>query len=335
MVGRSDMLEANKAAFHWKAKGLDLSPILRKPNCPTHGTYCSLKQDHGIDQSLDVTRLLEVCKPALERGERVQHELSIRNINRTACTVLSSEVTRKYGAKGLPEDTIQLHFRGTAGQSFMAFANKGITSRVEGDVNDYCGKGLSGGKVIVYPDRVSPFVAEENIICGNVALYGATDGELYVRGLAGERFCVRNSGAQAVVEGIGDHGCEYMTGGRVVIIGKTGRNFAAGMSGGIAYVLDEDGTFHRRVNMEMVELERMDEQDVDEVRALLERHVEYTDSARGKLVLADWPQMVGKFVKVMPVDYKRAMAEMAKEAGQKKDTPATVAGSGVATAAAS
>jgi glutamate synthase (ferredoxin) len=229
-------------------------------------------------------------------------------------TILSSEITRRYGRDGLDEDTIQLNFRGTAGQSILAFGVPGVTVRVEGDVNDYCGKGLSGGKVIVYPPRESTFKAEENIIAGNVVLYGATSGEVYLRGIAGERFCVRNSGAKAVVEGVGDHGCEYMTGGIAVILGQTGRNFAAGMSGGIAYVLDEHGRFANLVNKEMVELEDLsDPEDQQAVLELVRKHVEYTDSARGRQVLEDWPQMIGKFVKVMPRDYKRALAELKKE----------------------
>jgi glutamate synthase (NADPH/NADH) large chain len=334
MVGRADLLEVRSDVKHWKAKGLDLSRLLYKPDMPGHGTYCTQKQDHGIERSLDMTKLLELCKPALERGEPVEHDLEIRNVNRTAGTVLSSEITRIYGVAGLPEDTIKLNFRGTAGQSVLAFATSGITARVEGDVNDYCGKGLSGGKLIVYPPRESSYVPEENIICGNVALYGATGGQLFVRGLAGERFCVRNSGAEAVVEGVGDHGCEYMTGGRVVIIGNTGRNFAAGMSGGIAYVLDEQDVFARKVNLEMVELEALTEpDDLDTVERLLRQHVEYTSSARGQYVLDNWDRLQSKFVKVMPTDYRRALAEMAKEkaAAQAKERaesePAAVAAS--------
>jgi glutamate synthase domain-containing protein 3 len=242
--------------------------------------------------------------------------LPICNINRTVGTILSSEVTRKYGRGGFPkEDTIQLNFHGSAGQSLMAFGVHGVTARVEGDVNDYCGKGLSGGKVIVYPPKVSTFVPEENIIAGNVVLYGATSGELYLRGIAGERFCVRNSGASAVVEGVGDHGCEYMTGGRAVILGTTGRNFAAGMSGGIVYVLDEEGAFPPLVNMEMVSLEDLsDPQDEETVLRLIRRHVEYTGSTRGQRVLDNWKTMKNKFVKVMPNDYKLALKKMAEEA---------------------
>ncbi len=317
MVGRVDRLDTRKAIAHWKAKGLDFSSILHKPEVPDHFlTYCAQPQDHGLERSMDMTLLLDLCRPALERGEGVSLDLPIRNVHRTVGTIVSSEVTRKYGRGGFPqEDTIQLNFRGSAGQSLLAFGVHGVTVRVEGDVNDYCGKGLSGGKIIVYPPRESTFVPEENIIAGNVVLYGATSGELYLRGIAGERFCVRNSGASAVVEGVGDHGCEYMTGGRAVILGKTGRNFAAGMSGGIAYVLDVDGTFPALVNKEMVELEDLsDPADVDTVLSMIRKHVEYTDSARGRWVLDNWKQLAGKFVKVMPIDYKAALRKLQEEA---------------------
>jgi glutamate synthase (ferredoxin) len=261
-----------------------------------------------------MTTLLDLCRPALDDQTPVEVNLPIRNINRTVATILSSEVTKRYGREGLPEDTIQLNFHGSAGQSLMAFGASGVTVRVEGDVNDYCGKGLSGGKVIVYPPRVSTFVPEENIIAGNVVLYGATSGELYLRGIAGERFCVRNSGATAVVEGVGDHGCEYMTGGRAIILGRTGRNFAAGMSGGIAYVLDESGEFPAHVNMYMVELEELDDAEEQQfVREYIQKHFDYTNSGRAKHVLDNWDELVDRFVKVMPIDYKRALAERAKE----------------------
>ncbi len=315
MVGRVDMLDAREAIDHHKARGLDFSTILHKPQVPENvKTYCSEKQDHGIAESLDMKVLLKECEPALVHRKPVQFSTAIRNINRTVGTILSSEVTRRYGSEGLPEDTIQLKFTGSAGQSLMAFGAPGITVRVEGDVNDYCGKGLSGGKVIVYPSPESSFVPEKNIIAGNVILYGATSGEVYLRGIVGERFCVRNSGASAVVEGVGDHGCEYMTGGYAVILGATGRNFAAGMSGGIAYVLDEAGDFANHVNMEMVELEGMgDVEDQQRVRKLIQQHVEYTGSTRGQSVLDNWEQSLDKFVKVMPTDYKRALAELRKE----------------------
>jgi glutamate synthase domain-containing protein 3 len=265
---------------------------------------------------MDMTLLLDLCRPALDQEETVKIDLPIHNVNRTVGTIVSSEVTRKYGRGGFKnEDTIQLNFRGSAGQSLLAFGVHGVTVRVEGDVNDYCGKGLSGGKIIVYPPRESTFVPEENIIAGNVVLYGATSGELYLRGIAGERFCVRNSGASAVVEGVGDHGCEYMTGGRAVILGPTGRNFAAGMSGGIAYVLDLEDRFKSLVNMEMVELEDLSHPaDQDTALNLVRKHVQYTGSARGRWVLDHWQQAIGKFVKIMPTDYKAALKKLEEEA---------------------
>ncbi len=317
MVGRVDRLDTCQAIAHWKAKGLDFSAILHKPQVPDHVlTYCAEPQEHGLERSMDMTLLLDLCKPALEREEPVKVDLPIRNVHRTVGTILSSEVTRRYGRGGFKnEDTVQLNFRGSAGQSLLAFGVHGVTVCVEGDVNDYCGKGLSGGKIIVYPPRESTFLPEENIIAGNVVLYGATSGELFLRGIAGERFCVRNSGASAVVEGIGDHGCEYMTGGRAVILGKTGRNFAAGMSGGIAYVLDLDGTFPPLVNTEMVELETLgDPADQDTVLTLIRKHVQYTGSTRGRWVLDHWKEMTGKFVKVMPIDYKLAIKKLKEEA---------------------
>src|SRR5690606_16133218 len=244
MAGRVDRLEPRSANNHWRAKGFDVSNMVYHPDVgPEVGRYKQIEQDHGLDKSLDMTTLLELCKPAIERGEPVRAELPIRNVNRVVGTITGSEVTKKWGAKGLPEDTIRIHFKGSAGQSFGAFMPKGMTFVLAGDANDYFGKGLSGGKLIVFPPAGSTFVPEENIIIGNVALYGATAGEVYVRGMAGERFAVRNSGVDAVVEAVGDHGCEYMTGGHVVVLGPTGRNFGAGMSGGIAYVLDETGDF--------------------------------------------------------------------------------------------
>jgi len=328
MVGRVDRLDTRAAIAHWKAKGLDLSTILHKPVVPKHvKTHHESSQDHGIEQSLDMTTLLDLCKPALEDRKPVKLDLPIRNINRTAGTILSSEVTRRYGAAGLPDGTIQITFTGTAGQSIMAFGVPGVTVKVEGDVNDYCGKGLSGGRVIVRPARDASFKAEDNVIAGNVVGYGATSGEIYIRGICGERFCVRNSGAEAVVEGTGDHGCEYMTGGRAVILGETGRNFAAGMSGGIAYVWDATGTFGQKVNKEMVELEPLDAGDLEYVKGRIEKHVEYTDSTRGRAILDGWKTEQSRFVKVMPIDYKRAIAELRKLAEQDqmeaKKVPAT------------
>jgi glutamate synthase (ferredoxin) len=319
MVGRVDRLDTRAAIAHWKAKGLDFSTILHRPEVPaTVKTHHSESQDHGIERSLDMTTLLGLCKPALDDKKPVSLELPIRNINRTVGTILSSEVTRRYGAGGLPDGTIKINFRGTAGQSVLAFGAPGVQVSVEGDVNDYCGKGLSGGRIIVRPDRAAPFKAEDQVIAGNVVAYGATAGEIYLRGRCGERFLVRNSGVEAVVEGTGDHGLEYMTGGRAVILGRTGRNFAAGMSGGIAYVWDQDGSFPTRVNMEMVDLEPLDGQDLDYVKRMITRHVEFTGSTRGREILDRWEAEQSRFVKVMPTDYKRALAELRKLAEQEQ-----------------
>jgi glutamate synthase (ferredoxin) len=310
MIGRTDRLEAKKAVDHWKAKGLDFSNILYSPDVgPEVGRFCQMKQDHGIDRSLDITTLLDLAKPAIEKGEKVVAELPIRNVNRVTGTITSSDVTRKYGAKGLPEDTIKLKFTGSAGQSFGAFVTRGMTLIIEGDANDYFGKGLSGGKLIVYPSSKATFKSEENMIIGNVALYGATAGEIYVRGMAGERFAVRNSGVNAVVEAVGDNGCEYMTGGRVVVLGPAGRNFGAGMSGGVGYVLDEAGDFAKRVNVQMVGIEKLeDAKEIAAVKAMIQKHLDYTKSEKAKAVLAAWDKFVPKFVKVMPKDYKRMLA---------------------------
>ncbi|ACB74182.1 glutamate synthase large subunit [Opitutus terrae] len=318
MIGHTERLEAKQAIEHWKAKGLDFSNILYQPEVgPEVGRFCQEKQDHGLAKSLDVTTLLDLCKPAIERGEKVIAELPVRNVNRVVGTITGSEVTRKYGAKGLPADTIRIHFKGSAGQSFGAFMPPGMTFSIEGDANDYVGKGLSGGKIIVYPPAGSPFDPSENIIVGNVALYGATAGEVYLRGRAGERFAVRNSGVNAVVEGVGDHACEYMTGGRVVVLGSTGRNFAAGMSGGVAYVLDESGGFAQRVNLAMVGLEKLEAPaEIAEVRALIENHLAYTKSGRAQRVLDLWDAMVPRFVKVLPKDYKRMLACIERARGQ-------------------
>ncbi|HWP93601.1 MAG TPA: glutamate synthase large subunit [Thermodesulfobacteriota bacterium] len=319
MIGRTDKLEVKKAVDHWKAKGLDFSAILYQPDVPPEvGRYCQIPQDHGLEKALDNLVLLDLCKPALERREPVEAILPIHNTNRVVGTILGSELTKRYGAEGLPEDTIRLHFRGSAGQSFGAFIPRGITLTLEGDSNDYIGKGLCGGKIIVYPPKGSTFVPEENIIIGNVAFYGATSGEAYIRGMAGERFCVRNSGVKAVVEAVGDHGCEYMTGGLVVVLGPTGRNFAAGMSGGVAYVLDETDDFDRRCNKEMVYLERLEDvKEIEEIRELIRKHADYTRSSRARNLLAIWDEVVPKFVKVMPRDYKRMLQAMKRvqEAG--------------------
>ena len=312
MVGRVDRLDTKEAIDHWKAQGLDFSAILYKPEVPSHvKTHHEDAQDHGIERSLDMTTLLDLCRPAIDEKKRVRLDLPIRNVNRTVGTVLSSAITRQHGAAGLPDGTIEITFRGTAGQSLMAFGVPGLTVRVEGDVNDYCGKGLSGGRVIVRPPRESRFAAEDNVVAGNVVLYGATRGELFLRGIAGERFCVRNSGADAVVEGIGDHGCEYMTGGHTVILGETGRNFAAGMSGGIAYVWDASGSFASKVNREMVTLDPLESSDIETVKTLIEKHVAYTESTRGQAILDRWSTEVNHFVKVMPIDYKKALETVA------------------------
>ncbi|MFO0842574.1 MAG: glutamate synthase large subunit [Gemmataceae bacterium] len=309
MVGHSERLETAKAVDHYKAKGLDFSPIFHQPKVgPEVGRYCSQGQDHGLDESLDRRVLLPLCQDAIEKGTPVSGTLPIRNVNRVVGTILGSEITRRHGAKGLPEDTIKLHFKGSAGQSFGAFPPPGVTLTLEGDANDYVGKGLSGGKVIVYPPPEATFTAGQNVIIGNVAFYGATSGEAYIRGLAGERFCVRNSGVNAVVLSVGDHGCEYMTGGKVIVLGPTGKNFAAGMSGGVAYVLDETGDFPRNCNQEMVQLCRLeDEEEVAEVKVLLRKFAEYTGSPRPTRILDQWGQYVGKFVKVYPNDYRRVI----------------------------
>ena len=315
MVGRTDKLEARKAVEHWKAKGLDLSAILyRPPVGPEVGRFCQIEQDHGLEKSLDLTVLLDLCAPAIERGEKVRATVPVKNVNRVIGTIVGNEITRKHGAAGLPDETIHLHFQGSSGQSFGAFVPAGMTLELEGDTNDYLGKGLSGGRIILYPPAGSTFKAEDNIIAGNVALYGATRGEVFIRGMAGERFGVRNSGVDAVVESVGDHGCEYMTGGRVIVIGPTGRNFAAGMSGGVAYILDEAGDFAtKRCNKAMVGLEKVeDPAEAAVLQDFIRRHAELTDSPRAREVLADWDASLGKFVKVMPKDYKRVLEAIAE-----------------------
>lgn len=319
MIGRADRIEPVRAVQHWKARGLDFSKILYQPEVPPNvGRYKQMDQDHGIQESLDKTVLMDLCQPALERAQRVHAELPIRNVNRVVGTIVGSELTRRHGPGGLPDDTIHLKFRGSAGQSFGAFIPKGMTLELEGDSNDYIGKGLSGGHIIVYPPAGSTFASEENIIIGNVAFYGATGGEAYISGMAGERFCVRNSGASAVVEAVGDHGCEYMTGGRVVVLGATGRNFAAGMSGGIAYVLDEDGDFESRCNRQMVSLGALeDPEETLEVRALVEKHAALTGSKLAADILSRWDDAARSFVKVLPRDYERVLAtlERVQQAG--------------------
>jgi glutamate synthase (NADPH/NADH) large chain len=305
------VLDSRAAVDHWKAHGLDLSPILTVAENPYEGQdlLCTKQQDHGLDRALD-QELIKQAKPALDLGWPVHIESPIRNVHRTVGTLLGNEVTKRYGGVGLPDDTIEVHLRGSAGQSFGAFVPNGITLRLEGDANDYVGKGLSGGNLVLRPDRNAPFAAEENVIAGNVALYGATSGEAYFRGIVGERFCVRNSGATAVVEGVGDHGCEYMTGGRVVVLGATGRNFGAGMSGGIAYVYDVGGMFPSLVNYEMVALEPLDDHDVKWLRETVERHHDLTESAVASRLLDDWAAATAHFRKVVPQDYKRVLEVM-------------------------
>ncbi len=317
MVGRADRIEMRPAIRHWKARNLDFSRILHVPAVPAqHRRTCSVPQDHGVERSLDATTLLPLCQPALAEGRRVRASLPVRNTQRAVGTLLGSEVTRRYGSAGLPDDTIRLDFRGSAGQSFGAFLPAGITLRLEGDANDYLGKGLSGGRIVVRPPREATFTAETNVIAGNVALYGATGGEAFIRGIAGERFCVRNSGARAVVEGVGDHGCEYMTGGTVIVLGATGRNFAAGMSGGVAYVLDLAGDFATRCNAEGLALEPLpvaaDREELAAVRRLVERHAAATASVVAGRLLADWERTVGCLVRVIPHEYRRAIETQAR-----------------------
>ena len=306
-IGHSEVLDTRKAISHWKASGLDLSPILHKVEIPKNASlHQTTTQDHGLSKALD-NKLIEICQPALQKGELVRAQVEIRNVNRTVGTMLGSQITRKYGGQGLPEGTIELTFNGTAGQSFGAFIPQGLTLRLEGDTNDYLGKGLSGGKIVVRPDRKAKFESSLNVIAGNVAAYGATSGTLFVRGLVGERFCVRNSGATAVVEGVGDHACEYMTGGRVVVLGQTGRNFAAGMSGGIAYIVDLNV---ENINAEMVELESIDENDKSFLASILKDYLEETDSPLVKKLLED--NEFKRFTKVMPREYKRVLLAQAK-----------------------
>jgi glutamate synthase (NADPH/NADH) large chain len=310
LIGRVEVLDTSDAITHWKASGLDLSPILHRPELPEGASLRNTTtQDHGLDKALDVTDLLPLAQPALERGEPVRAQVAIRNVNRTVGTILGHEVTKRYGGEGLPEGTIDLTFLGSAGQSFGAFVPKGMTLRLEGDANDYVGKGLSGGRIVVRPDRSATFNANEQIIAGNVIAYGATSGEIFIRGGVGERFCVRNSGAWAVTEGVGDHACEYMTGGRVAVLGKTGRNFAAGMSGGIAWVLDlKEG----RVNKELVELGPVTGTAATELEQMVRSHAEETGSTVAEELLADWETSLTRFTEVMPRDYRLVLEAKAK-----------------------
>jgi glutamate synthase (ferredoxin) len=314
MVGRTDKLAPRREVRHFKAKQLDLSRLLRfMPSSGRCGTSCCVPQEHGLERALDVD-LLRLAEPALERGERVRGDIVVRNVHRAVGTQLGHEITRRTGEQGLPEDTIHFKAKGSAGQSFMAFAPRGLTIELEGEANDYFCKGLSGGKAILYPPRGAACNPNENVICGNVSFYGATSGKAFILGPAGERFCVRNSGAHVVVEGVGDHGCEYMTGGRAVVLGPIGRNFAAGMSGGVAYVWDQDGHAVAHINPGMVDREAItDSDDIAELRSLVEEHGRVTGSERAKRILATWDVQLAKFIKVMPRDYKRALSELAAE----------------------
>jgi len=317
MVGRVDSLQLREVIDHWKYSKLDLSPLLyQEPSGYNETLYCSEEQDHGLSEVLD-WQLIEKAKPSLEKKQKVEADFPIKNTDRTVGTMLSNEITKIYRAEGLPEDTIHYRFKGTAGQSFGAFNTNGVTLELEGDANDYFGKGLSGAKLIVYPDKKASFIPENNIIIGNVAFYGATSGNGYIRGKAGERFAVRNSGAQVVVEGVGDHGCEYMTGGRAVILGDTGRNFAAGMSGGIAYVYDVKGVFPDNCNKEMVDLDPVEDQDTGELRKLIENHLHYTGSTVARFLLDDFENQLKYFVKVFPRDYKKVLQQKSSGIKQK------------------
>ncbi|MCK5752818.1 MAG: glutamate synthase subunit alpha, partial [Mycobacterium sp.] len=322
MVGQVGSLDTTQAAEHWKAHKLDLAPVLHEPESAfmNQDLYCSSRQDHGLDKALD-QQLIAQSREALDSGSPVRFSTKIANVNRTVGTMLGHEVTKAYGGQGLPDGTIDITFDGSAGNSFGAFLPKGITLRVYGDANDYIGKGLSGGRVVVRPPEDAPetYVAEDNIIAGNVALFGATEGQMFLRGQVGERFAVRNSGAHAVVEGVGDHGCEYMTGGRVIILGPTGRNFAAGMSGGITFVHDPHDTLGDNLNAEMVLLEDLGPEDAEYVHDMITAHVDATDSAVGQRILADWENEMAHFTKVMPRDYKRVLQAIADAQSSGKD----------------
>jgi glutamate synthase (NADPH) large chain len=329
-IGHAEVLDIEAAVDHWKASGLDLSPILDMPEvAPGTAMHQVRAQDHGLDKALD-QELLRQAETALAGDGTVEISLPIRNVNRTVGTMLGSELTRRHGGDGLPADTIVVRFSGSAGQSFGAFVPRGITLRLDGDANDYVGKGLSGGRLVLRPPDEAPLVAEDNVIAGNVALYGATAGEAFFRGLVGERFCVRNSGALAVVEGVGDHACEYMTGGTAVVLGPTGRNFAAGMSGGVAYVYDPDDVFATRVNSEMVDLDPLDDDDIEVLRDAVRRHEVETGSAVADRLLEFWHEELRNFVKVMPKDYKRVLeaARTAEERGMNVDEAVMAAAHG-------
>jgi glutamate synthase (NADPH/NADH) large chain len=306
-IGHVEVLDTRAALDHWKAKGIDLTPILAEPvNKYGQTFYNSRPQDHGLEDALDV-ELIAGARDALENRTEVKLVHPIRNVNRTVGTMLGAELTRRWGGEGLPDGTIDITFHGSAGQSFGAFVPRGIMLRLEGDANDYFGKGLSGGTLVLRPSRNAKFVAEENIIAGNVILYGATAGNVFIRGIVGERFCVRNSGATAVVEGVGDHACEYMTGGRAVILGATGRNFAAGMSGGYAFVWDPDRTLYRRLNHDMVDIDVLDDEDIEWLRNVVTMHMELTGSPVAERILTKWHTNASKFAKIFPKDYKRVL----------------------------
>jgi glutamate synthase (NADPH/NADH) large chain len=313
MVGQVDVLQDRFDLDFWKLKKIDLSPVLyRDPDDKQVGIYKMIDQDHGLQDVLDWD-LLEKAKPAFDTGEFVFAEFPVRNIDRAVGAILSNEISKKFEDKGLPEGTIHYKFRGSAGQSFGAFSAKGLKFELEGEANDYFGKGLSGAQLIVYPFKESKYIAEENFIVGNVSFYGATSGEAYIRGLAGERFCVRNSGAKVVVEGVGDHGCEYMTGGVAVILGETGRNFAAGMSGGVAYVHDPQLKFERNCNKELVLFEPLEDEDKTILKKMIENHHKFTGSPVAAKILEDWDRNLFSFTKVMPKDYKAALLKRKKK----------------------
>jgi glutamate synthase domain-containing protein 3 len=316
MVGRSDLLEFPPDLNHPKARMLDFGKLLGSGG----HAYCTTEQDHGLERSLD-HELKRLAEAALERGEPVRIEVPVRNVNRAVGAMLSGEIAKRYGLQGLPDDTIRISLKGSAGQSLGAFLSRGVTIRVQGDANDYLGKGLSGGRIIVVPPADAAFAPHENIVAGNVVLYGATSGQLFCNGVAGERFAVRNSGAEAVVEGVGDHGCEYMTGGTVVILGPTGYNFAAGMSGGVAYVYNDTGLFDTRCNLDMVDLEVVNRPaDQERLRSLIETHIQHTGSPRASAILQSWERSLPLFVKVMPIDYRRSLERMRLEEDVDRET---------------
>ena len=313
LVGRTDLLQMNKAVDFWKACGIDLSRVLYQAPGPERDRRCTQKQEHGVEDALDL-EIMDRIRPAIEKAERVDLTLPIRNSRRTVGAMISSEIARRRGGQGLPDDTITLRFSGSAGQSFGAFCSRGMTLILEGEANDYAGKGLSGAKIIIRPPAGSAFPPSESVIAGNVLLYGATSGELYLNGRAGERFCIRNSGAIAVAEGAGDHGCEYMTGGRVVILGPVGVNFGAGMSGGIAYVYDETGTFDENCNLDMIDLESVSSaEDEQELRGMIQKHFDCTGSSRAAEILRNWDSARALFVKVFPMEYKKALGRLSRE----------------------